>query len=172
MSIRASVLNRSIRPRRRSLTRGCDTRSTFAATFCFSLRDAMIFWTSIIRSARMRRCSASSRRNPRSRNTLPVEGVILSLLGILSSRQASHAALSNQGAEPLPGQLHIAARRLPRALFERMQHIDGLRKLGDVQHSVLEGRVNADFTDTGPDGRHGFPVQGIEPLLDTPKLNT
>src|SRR5262245_28456866 len=43
MSINASVLNKSIRPRRRSLTRGCVTRSTFAAAACVRRLDAMVF---------------------------------------------------------------------------------------------------------------------------------
>ena len=170
MSMSASVLNRSMRPRRRSLTRGCDTRSSLTAACCFSRRDAMIFWTSIIRSARTRRCSASSRRNPRSRNTLPVEGVILSFLGNLASRQAAHAALSDQGTVPLPDRLQVAARRFPRALLERVQHIDSRRELGGVQYSMLEGCVNADFADAGTDARNGLPVQGIQALFDTPKL--
>src|SRR2546422_10870460 len=83
----ASVLKRSIRPRRRSLTRGWDTRSTFAASRCLRRRVAMSFWTWIIRSARTRRCSASSRRKPRSRNTLPVEGVTLNFMSELSDIQ-------------------------------------------------------------------------------------
>ena len=41
-------------------------------------RDQPRTW--IIRSARTRRCSASSRRNPKSRNTLPVDGVTLSFI--------------------------------------------------------------------------------------------
>jgi hypothetical protein len=43
MSINASVLNKSSRPRRRSLTRGCVTRSTFAASACLSLLDVIAF---------------------------------------------------------------------------------------------------------------------------------
>ena len=41
MSIKASVLNKSIRPRRTSLTRGCVTRSIFAASACSSRLDAI-----------------------------------------------------------------------------------------------------------------------------------
>ena len=54
---------------------GCQRHS-----LCFSRRDAISLWTWIIRSARTRRCSASSRRNPKSRNTLPVDGVTLSFI--------------------------------------------------------------------------------------------
>src|SRR6266850_1998814 len=134
-------------------------------------RDAMIFWTSIMRSARTRRCSASSRRKPRSRNTLPVEGVILSFLDTLPSCQDSYAALADQGSKPLAGQFHVTGGRLPGALLERVQHIDGLREFGDVQHAVLQGRVNSNLTGTGPDGRHRLPIHGVQALLDTSQLN-
>jgi hypothetical protein len=43
MSINVSVLNRSIRPRRRSLTRGCVTFSAFAASACFIPLEAIAF---------------------------------------------------------------------------------------------------------------------------------
>jgi hypothetical protein len=43
MSINASMLNKSMRPRRRSLTRGCVTRSTFAASACLSRLDVIAF---------------------------------------------------------------------------------------------------------------------------------
>ena len=32
--------------------------------------------------------------------------------------------------------------------------------------------MNPNFTDTGSDRRHGLPVEGVETLLDTPKLHT
>src|SRR5262245_9963690 len=43
MSMRASVLNRSMRPRKRSLTRGCVTRSSRAASACISRLDVTVF---------------------------------------------------------------------------------------------------------------------------------
>ena len=85
MSISASVLKRSIRPRRRSLTRGWVTPSILAAVLCLRPRDSMSFCTWIMRSARTSRCSASSRRNPKSRNTFPVDGVIFSFKVFLPS---------------------------------------------------------------------------------------
>ena len=45
ISISASVLNKSIRPRSRSLMRGCVTRNTFAASACLSLLDVIAFCT-------------------------------------------------------------------------------------------------------------------------------
>jgi len=83
MSISASVLNKSIRPRGRSLTRGWVTPIILAAILYLRRRDAMSFCTCIMRSARTNRCSASSRRNPRSRNTFPLEGVIFSFLELI-----------------------------------------------------------------------------------------
>ena len=41
-------------------------------------RDELCSW--IMRSARTRRCSASSRRNSRSRNTFPVDGVVFDFI--------------------------------------------------------------------------------------------
>jgi len=52
-----------------------------------------------------------------------------------------------------------------------MQDIDGFHELGDVQHAVLQGRVDSDFADTGPYGRHRLPIQWVQALLDTSKLN-
>ena len=43
MSISESVLNSSMRPRRRSLTRGCVTRRIFAASACFNRLDSIAF---------------------------------------------------------------------------------------------------------------------------------
>src|SRR5262245_44549616 len=125
----------------------------------------MIFCSSIMRSARTRRCSDSSRRNPRSRNTLPVDGVIFSFLGKLSSCQAVCATPRDQSSIPLPGKLQVAAPGLPRALLERMKHIDGLDELGDVEHPMLKRCVNSNLADAWPDARHGLPVQGIQALL-------
>jgi hypothetical protein len=70
-SMSASVLNRSIRPRSKSLTRGCVTPRTLAADFCLSPREVMSFCNWIMRSARTSKCSASSRENPRSRIDVP-----------------------------------------------------------------------------------------------------
>ncbi len=62
---------------------------------CFSRRALMIFCTWIMRSARTNRCSASSRRNPTSRNTFPVDAVTLSCLPTLASPQSLELPLSD-----------------------------------------------------------------------------
>src|SRR2546422_1776863 len=166
----ASVLKRSIRPRRRSLTRGWDTRSTFAASRCLRRRVAMSFWTWIIRSARTRRCSASSRRKPRSRNTLPVEGVTLSFVVILSSRQLAGASLDKQSSEPLAGEFHLGSGRCSRALLERMENIDSLCELSDIQNSMFERCVDPNLPHSRPDSCHVLPIQRRQASLDSPKL--
>lgn len=103
MSMSASVLNRSMRPRRRSLTRGCVTPRILAASACFNARRATAFCTAIIKSERIKRCSASSRENPRSRNTLPLEGVIFNR--VLRAMAAS--SLGQQGLKPATGDADV-----------------------------------------------------------------
>jgi len=170
MSMSASVLKRSIRPRRRSLTRGWDTRKTFAASLCLRRRDAMSFWTWIIRSARTRRCSASPRRNPRSRNTLPVDGVTLTFMVHLPPRQIACTPLPYQGPESLSAELQFPFRSSPRPLLEPVEHVDGLHELGDVQDAMLQSGMNPDLPDARPDTGDRFPIKRVQSLLDTPEL--
>lgn len=170
MSISASVLNKSMRPRRRSLTRGCDTRRISAASRCFRRCAAMSFCTWIMRSARTRRCSASSRRNPRSRNTFPVDAVTLSFLATLPSRQTPDLPLSDQLSVSLPSELHIALGCSPAPFLERVQHVHCLCELRDVQDAVLQHGVDADLPDARSDPTHRLPVRWIEALLHPPKL--
>ncbi len=172
MSMRASVLKRSIRPRRRSLTRGWDTRIILAASRCLRRREAISFWTWIIRSARTSRCSASSRRNPKSRNTFPVEGVTLSFMVNLSSRQTPRASMRCQGSESLPGYFHVASRRLPGPFLKRVQYINGFCKLGHVQDAMFQRRVDPDFPYPRSDDRHRLPIERGQALLHTPELES
>jgi len=48
----ASVLKRSMRPCRRSLTRGCVTPNTLSSAFCVSPLEARSFWVCIMRFTR------------------------------------------------------------------------------------------------------------------------
>jgi len=170
MSINVSVLNRSMRPRVRSLTRGCDTRKSFAASFCLSFRDLMSFWTVIKRSARTKRCSASSRRNPRSRNTLPVEGVILGFIGHLPSRLVVLPAPSQKRRVPLTSHTNIATRCLPRPFFKTMKHIDCFGEFRQIQYPVLRGTMDPNLPDPGPDHRHRLPIRRLQPILNSAQL--
>src|SRR5262245_29133872 len=145
MSIKASVLNKSMRPRRRSLTRGWDTRRISAASRCLSRRAVMSFWTWIMRSARTNRCSASSRRNPTSRNTFPVDAVTLSCLPTLASPQTLELPLSDQLSVPLSREIDIVLRRFPAPLLESVQDVDCFPELCDVQDAVLQSGVDADL---------------------------
>ena len=170
MSINASVLNKSIRPRRTSLTRGCDTRKISAASRCFRRRAAMSFCTWIMRSARTSRCSASSRRNPTSRKTLPVDAVMRTRRPTLASRLTLELSLFGECSVSLPCDLHIRFGRSPAPLLEGVQDVHGLCELCDVQDSVFQRCVEADLPDTRSHRRHRLPVRWVEPLLDTPKL--
>jgi hypothetical protein len=113
----------------------------------------------------MTRCSASSSEKPRSRNTLPLDGVTFSLLLAGIGPSPIH-----EGAQAILGELQIVFRRLPRALLEGVQHIHGFGKRRDVEDAVFEARLNADLADAGADRRHRFPVVRIEPLLHTSEL--
>jgi len=170
MSISVSVLKRPMRPRSRSLTRGWDTRRTLAASRCFSRRAVISFCTWIIRSARTRRCSASSWRNPTSRNTLPVETVTFSLFATSASHLAACASLADQRSVSLPRELHVRSGRLSGSLLEGVQNVHDVRELGDVQDPVLQRCVDPDLPDARSHNRHGLPVERVQSLLDTPKL--
>src|ERR1700686_1679278 len=93
-------------------------RSTLATAAGVSRRAATAFWSCSSRSARIKRCSASSAGKPRSRKTLPVDCVtlILLLLGIGLS-------LPHEGTEAIAGEVHIALGCLARALLERVEHV-------------------------------------------------
>src|SRR5438132_14333184 len=113
----------------------------------------------------MTRCSASSLEKPRSRNTLPLDGVTFSLLfaGIGPSPV-------NERAQAILGELQIVFRRLSRALLEGVEDIHGLGKRGDVEHPVFQARMNPDLPDARTNGGHRFPVVRIETLLDAPAV--
>src|SRR6187431_1439980 len=113
----------------------------------------------------MTRCSASCPEKPRSRNTLPLDGVTFSLLLAGIGPSPVH-----ERAQAILGELQIVFRRLPHALLEGVQHIHGFGKRGDVEDAMLEARMNADLADAGADRRHRFPVVRIEPLLHAPGL--
>ena len=46
-----------------------------------------------------------------------------------------------------------------------MKHVNALRQLGDVEHSVRESRVNPQLTGTRANGRHRFPVGRVKSIL-------
>src|ERR1700730_128450 len=64
----------------------------------------------------MTRCSASFSEKPRSRNTLPLDGITFSLLFAGIGPSPVH-----ERAQAILGELQIVLRRLPRALLEGMQ---------------------------------------------------
>src|SRR6266852_3875635 len=113
----------------------------------------------------MTRCSASSSEKPRSRNTLPLDGVTFSLLLAGIGPSPVH-----ERAQAILGELQIVFRRLPRALLEGVQHIDGFGKRRDVEDAVFQARMNPDLADAGADRGHRFPVIRIETLLDAAQL--
>src|SRR5262249_27533561 len=106
---------------------------------------------------------------PRSRNTFPLDRVSFTFAtGLTSSFPAR--ALIQEEAQALPREVEIAFRRLPCPFLERVQDIDGLRELRDIEHAMLGAGVNADLLHPGPDARHRFPIVRLEPTLDAPEL--
>lgn len=158
MSIRLSVLKRSIRPRSAPLTRGCATCRILAAAACVSPREASAFCSWMRRSARTTGCSDSSTDKPRSRNTLPVDGVIFRLpfRRIVSS-------LLQQRTQSIARQRHVMRRRLPRLLLERVEHVHAFLERGDVHHAMREVRLNPNLPHTGPTPVSGFQSSGSSP---------
>src|SRR5215472_11410322 len=172
MSISASVLNRSIRPRRRSLTRGWVMRSIFANSAWVRCLDSMTFCTLISKSARTSRCSASPPEKPTSRKTLPVDRVIFSFIYVLPFSELFTASILDQCAETLPCKIGIPFGSLCRALFEGVQNIDSFSEFRQIEHSVFEPRVNADFLHADAHSGHRLPIIRLKPLLDTTQLKS
>src|SRR5207245_3435708 len=166
MSIKVSMLKRSIRPRMRSLTRGWVTPRSSAASPCFRRRAAIAFWRLSISSERTLRCRASSGVKPRSRNTFPVDRVSFTFL-------TDHLSLSprsplEQQAQAMPGEIEVILRCPSRPLLERVKNVDRLGELGDVEDAVLCTRVDADLLDARPDARHRFPIVRLQAALHSP----
>src|SRR2546422_9207580 len=166
MSIKVSMLKRSIRPRMRSLTRGWVTPRSSAASPCFRRRAAIAFWRLSISSERTLRCRASSGGKPRSRNTFPVDRVSFTFL-------TDHLSLSprsplEQQAQAMPGEIEVILRCPSRPLLERVKNVDRLGELGDVEDAVLCTRVDADLLDARPDARHRVPIVRLQAALHSP----
>ena len=120
----------------------------------------------IMSSERIVRCSASSRPNPRSLKTFPLERVILPL--------AFSMAFSPPMLQQLPisrsRQLDVGTGGLPGALLEGVQYVDALEEPGDVADPVFRFGVDSYLLDTRPYAGHRLPVVGLQPLLDTKEL--
>src|SRR5213592_5252964 len=100
----------------------------------------------------MTRCSDSSSEKPRSRNTLPLDGVTFSLFFAGIGPSPVH-----ERAQAILGELQTVCRRLPRALLEGVQHIHGFGKRGDVEDAVFQSRMDPDLANAASDRGHRFP---------------
>ena len=172
MSIRASVLNKSIRPRRKSLTRGWLMRHLFANSAWVRRLDSISFWTLIIKSARTSKCSASPAVNPTSRKTLPVDRVILSFIVTLPSVRYFAASSLDQRSKTVSGEVCISFRSFSRALFKGVQDINALGKLHHIENSMFKIGMDADLVHTDANSGHWLPIIRLKPLLDTAQLES
>src|SRR5438093_6585301 len=161
---------RSIRPRIRSLTRGWVTPRSSAASACFNPRAAIVFCRFSIRSERTLRCSASSEEKPRSRNTLPLDRIRFTFF--MEHLSLPPGPLAEQQAQARPGELNVILRCLPRSFLERVQDVDRLGELCDIEHPVLNAGVNADLLHAEPHARHRLPIVRLQPQLNPPKLKS
>ena len=168
----ASVLNRSIRPRRKSLTRGWVILSIFANSACVICLDSISFCTLIIKSARTSRCSASPAENPMSRNTFPLDRVTFSFIVILPLCRLLATSLLDQRTKTVPSEIRFSLWGFSRALFKSMQDIDSLRKLRHVENAMLKAGVDTNFLNTGTHGTHWFPIIRLQTLLDATQLES
>lgn len=73
-------------------------------------------------------------------------------------------------AKPLLCKFHVSFGSLPATLLERVKHVHSLGELGDVQDSMFQGCVHADFPDARPDSSHGFPIKRFQAMLNPPQL--
>ncbi len=170
MSMSASVLKRSILPRRRSLIRGWETRRILAASACLKPRELMSFWSWMSKSARIKRCSTSSGGKPRSRNTFPVDAVTLSFALTFRLPAMLASTSQDQGSKSLPGELHFPEGRFSRPLLERVEHVDPLRELGDVKDTMFASCVDSNLLGAWTDARHGLPIIRLHASLQPPQL--
>src|SRR3990172_4977427 len=155
MSIRVSVMNRSMRPLSRLLTLGCVTRRSFAACACLRPRSLRTFSIWIMRSARIRRCSDSSGLKPRSRKTLPL------VLAKLCLRFAMFFLPSRleQVSISVPRLLYVSLWGLTSPLLERVEDVNALRKPRHVKDPAFRARVHSQLLDAGAHGRHPLPAR-------------
>src|SRR5437667_252833 len=141
MATSVSTLNRSIRPRMRSLTRGWLTPNMAAALACVSRRAVISLLSTIMRSERSLRFSDSAASKPRSRNTFPVERrILVAIESPLTATARAHHITETPAAEH-----QIQMTSPPGTLLEGMEHVYGFRELGHVEHPVFPLRVDPDL---------------------------
>src|SRR5947207_2472931 len=152
MSTSVSMLNRSIFPRTRSLTRGCVTPSNLAAAACVSLRRLIRRSISIIRSARILRLAASSGPKPRSRNTLPVDRCTRVRAMMPPPSRAGPPALPVPQDVPksFPRDIYIRSPRLSGLLLEGVKNVD---RLVEPHNHVKTSAVGAGHEPEEPQAR-------------------
>ena len=166
MSISASVLNKSIRPLKRSLTRGWVTRRILAASACLRPRDSSVFCSWIRRSARTSRCSDSSAEKPTSRKTFPLDGVIL-VFGFLGMTPLPQF---NKRVESLLPSIQVPLSGLLRLLCEGVKNIDAFVERRDVEHPMRTLNLDSDLANAGAHFWHRLPIERVESLLNSSQL--
>src|SRR5438552_17597907 len=112
----------------------------------------------------MTRCSASSLEKPRSRNTLPLDGVTFSLLFAGIGPSPVH-----ERWQAILGELQIVFRRLSRALLEGVEDTR-LRQTWRCRTPGVPGPYESGSPGRPDQWRASVSVVRIETLLDAPEL--
>src|ERR1700686_351222 len=116
------------------------------------------------KSARTERCAASSRENPRSRKTLPLDGVTLTVPFLF---MLPHL---HQGSESLASNLPMRGFCLARLLLERMKHVDRFLECRNVKHPVCAFGMNSNLANSPGNRRNRLPGVRIDAFLSPPEL--
>src|SRR3989338_1050573 len=101
------------------------------------------------KSARIFRFAASSAANPTSLNTLSLPWVTCIPLASLP-----RLAIALGRSVTLPANLDVVLGRLLRFLLERVEYINYILELSDIENTVGIGNMNANFIDTGTNRGH------------------
>src|SRR3989338_1640751 len=108
------------------------------------------------KSARTFRFAASSAANPTSLNTLSLPWVTCIPLALLPC-----LAIALGRFVTLPANLDVVLGRLLRFLLERVEYINHLLELSDIENTVGIGKVDANFVDTGTHRGNGLEVSWL-----------
>ncbi len=167
MSMSVSMLKRSIRPRIRSLIRGCVPPRSSAASACFNPRAVITFCRWAMNSARIYRYPASYPEKPRSRKTFPLDRVSFTLfMDHLPFRRARRLISRCRGCLTR-SRSSFGGRRVR---FSNACRRRWPRELRDIEHAMLGAGVNADLLHAEPHAWHRHPIVRLESTLDTPEL--
>ena len=72
--------------------------------------------------------------------------------------------------QPMFRQVNVAPFGALGLLLEAVQDVDGFGVFGDIEDTVLELAVYSDLVHARADAGHGFPVMGLQPVVNQVEL--